>query len=57
MPTVQGRYEAAIAQLMETPSNLYSMQLRPGHPDPYSLVVNPAFSVNRHIDNTTGAPE
>ena len=39
------KYSNAIAsQMLKTPSNLYSIQLRPLTQDPESIVVNPVFS-------------
>ena len=50
------QYSKAITALMQLPSNLYSIQLRPRAQDPYSLVINPIFNINRENDNQ-GNPE
>jgi len=44
-------YSEAIATLLQVPSNLYSIQLRPRAQDPQSRVVNPVFSINRSNDD------
>ncbi len=41
--------------LMQQPSNLYSIQLRPREQDRHSRVINPVFSINRGND-TEGTP-
>ena len=43
-------YLSAITSLMQTPSNLYSIQLRPRNQDSYSRVVNPVFNIERQND-------
>src|SRR3990167_5160229 len=48
-------YQAALAKLMDKPSNLYSIQLRPRAQDVASKVVNPVFNINRTNDST-GTP-
>lgn len=45
-----------ITRLLEAPSNLYSIQLRPRRQDPESRVVKPVFNIDRHNDATTGTP-
>lgn len=40
---------------MHTPSNLYSIQLRPCIQDGYTRVVNPVFNIERRND-ATGTP-
>ena len=51
MPATQNQYENAITTLMQLPSNLYSIQLRPRAQDLYSRVINPVFNINRENDN------
>ena len=41
----------AVKNLLEKPSNLYSIQLRPQDQDSYSKVFNPVFTVNRSNDD------
>lgn len=53
---MQGGYAEAIKTLMQVPSNLYSIQLRPRVQDPDSTVINPVFSINRKNDAATGTP-
>ena len=50
LPSMKGKYSAAIASMMQAPSNLYSIQLRPHDQDPQSKVVNPIFSIERTND-------
>lgn len=52
---MKGGYLDSITELMQVPSNLYSIQLRPRAQDPESSVVNPVFSMNRGNDDT-GTP-
>jgi hypothetical protein len=53
LSSMQNNYLGAVTPLMQAPSNLYSMQLRPHDQDPYSRVINPVFSVDRK--NNVGA--
>ena len=48
-------YLSALTSLMQTPSNLYSIQLRPRKQDSFSRVVNPVFNIERRND-ATGTP-
>lgn len=48
-------YMDSINAFFATPSNLYSVQLRPYFQDPFSTVVNPVFTVNRK-NNLAGTP-
>ncbi|WP_234852427.1 hypothetical protein [Legionella maceachernii] len=43
-------YGQSVIHFLTKPSNLYSIQLRPRVQDPYSVVVNPVFNVNRRND-------
>lgn len=52
---MKGSYSAAISQLMQQSSNLYSMQLRPRAQDTASKVTNPVFSMNR-LNDAQGEP-
>src|SRR3990167_5625651 len=54
IPAMQDKYLAKITSLLQTPSNLYSMQLRPSIQDPDSHVINPIFSLKRDVNNETG---
>ena len=51
--TIKKNYTEAIQTLMQVPSNLYSIQLRPRAQDPHSRVINPVFSINRQNDATS----
>ena len=48
-------YSDAVNDLLKRPSNLHSIQLRPGVIDSASRVVNPTFTVDRR-NNASGAP-
>lgn len=48
-------YNNAINAYLAKPSNLYSIQLRPRYQDSFSIVINPAFSLERKND-ATGTP-
>jgi len=56
IPAMQGQYKDAVISLLQSPSNLYSIQLRPCDPDNVSPVINPVFSLNRGVHATTGTP-
>ena len=47
---MQQSYGTALNAFLTKPSNLYSIQLKPRVPDPYSQVVNPVFNVERRTD-------
>ena len=49
-------YKDVTNHFLTKPSNLYSMQLRPSEQDPYSVVVNPVFTMNRDNDSQ-GTPK
>ena len=49
MPAMKTQYKIAISSLLATPSNLYSIQLRPKELDNQSRVINPVFSLNRGV--------
>ena len=53
---MQEKYSSAIAAMMQTSANLYSIQLRPHTQDPQSTVVNPVFNIERTND-ATGTPK
>ncbi len=53
--SMKENYSDAVTALMQVPSNLYSIQLRPTAQDPYSRVVNPVFNINRGNDDN-GTP-
>jgi hypothetical protein len=48
---MRNSYQVAVAAFLSQPSNLYSIQLRPGIQDPYSKVVNPVFTISRGNDS------
>ncbi|MBL7481569.1 hypothetical protein [Legionella bononiensis] len=52
---MQNQYGSTISHFLKKPSNLYSIQLRPKHQDPYSQVENPVFTINRG-NNSKGVP-
>jgi hypothetical protein len=45
------RYQTIVNTVLASPSNLYSIQLRPRVQDPMSRVVNPVFTINRDNDS------
>lgn len=47
---MRGNYKSVVNTVLANPSNLYSIQLRPRIQDPDSVVVNPAFTINRGND-------
>jgi len=55
LPAMKEHYLEPIALLLEVPSNVYSIQLRPSAQDPYSKVLNPLFSINR-LNDEKGTP-
>lgn len=50
LTAVANNYSTAIAKLMQIPSNLYSIQLRPHDVDIHSKVVKPVFNIRRETD-------
>lgn len=48
--SMRGNYKSVVNTVLANPSNLYSIQLRPRIQDPYSVVVNPVFTINRGND-------
>ena len=55
LPSMDGKYLRAITSMLEVPSNLFSIQLRPFAQDNLSRVVAPIFNVKRTIDSN-GTP-
>ena len=53
--SIGGNYQATVNALLDKPSNLYSIHLRPRAQDNYGNVVNPVFTINRSNDSS-GAP-
>ena len=53
--SIGGNYQATVNALLDKPSNLYSIHLRPRTQDNYGNVVNPVFTINRSNDSS-GAP-
>ena len=48
--SMRANYKSVVNTVLANPSNLYSIQLRPRTQDPYSVVVNPVFTINRGND-------
>ena len=53
--SIGGNYQTTVNALLDKPSNLYSIHLRPRAQDNYGNVVNPVFTINRSNDSS-GAP-